>query len=464
MDYRHALGQTDDTIVAVATAVGQGALAVLRVSGPRSWEIVNACFCAAGRTPWLQRSPRTAVFGTFAAPDGSLLDEVLAIGFLAPASFTGEDSAELSFHGSPYIARTALSSLIAAGARLAEPGEFTRRAFLNGKMDLSQAEAVADLIASESAAGHAVAFRQLKGSVSRRMDELRTELIDTTALLELELDFSEEDVEFASRDRLMALLTDLQTEVAQLLETFVLGQALKEGVPTALLGAPNAGKSTLLNALLREERALVSAVPGTTRDTVEERFTAGGILFRLVDTAGIRETDETVERLGIERSQEAARRAAVQVLVVDAAVWNADPQPTLDLWAQLEDWNPQSHRVLVFNKADQEQPISPPEGALVLSAATGAGVSELEAALAQWVTQNPAYGADTVVSHARHAAALRAAADSLSQAENALRTGLSGELVAIDLRDALRHIGSITGQVVADDLLSSIFSRFCIGK
>jgi tRNA modification GTPase len=331
-------------------------------------------------------------------------------------------------------------------------------------MDLSQAEAVADLIASESAAGHAVAFRQLKGSVSRRMDELRTELIDTTALLELELDFSEEDVEFASRDRLMALLADLQTEVAQLLETFVLGQALKEGVPTALLGAPNAGKSTLLNALLREDRALVSAVPGTTRDTVEERFTAGGILFRLVDTAGIRETNETVERLGIERSQEAARRAAVQVLVVDAAVWNADPQPTLDLWAQLEEWNPQSHQVLVFNKADQEQPISPPENALTLSAATGAGVPKLETALAHWVTLNPAYGADTVVSHARHAAALRAAADSLSQAESALRTGLSGELVAIDLRDALRHIGSITGQVVADDLLSSIFSRFCIGK
>jgi tRNA modification GTPase len=296
------------------------------------------------------------------------------------------------------------------------------------------------------------------------MDELRTELIDTTALLELELDFSEEDVEFASRDRLMALLADLQTEVAQLLETFVLGQALKEGVPTALLGAPNAGKSTLLNALLREDRALVSAVPGTTRDTVEERFTAGGILFRLVDTAGIRETNETVERLGIERSQEAARRAAVQVLVVDAAVWNADPQPTLDLWAQLEEWNPQSHQVLVFNKADQEQPISPPENALTLSAATGAGVPKLETALAHWVTLNPAYGADTVVSHARHAAALRAAADSLSQAESALRTGLSGELVAIDLRDALRHIGSITGQVVADDLLSSIFSRFCIGK
>ena len=193
--------------------------------------------------------------------------------------------------------------------------------------------------------------------------------------LELELDFSEEDVEFASRDRLMALLTDLQTEVAQLLETFVLGQALKEGVPTALLGAPNAGKSTLLNALLREERALVSAVPGTTRDTVEERFTAGGILFRLVDTAGIRETDETVERLGIERSQEAARRAAVQVLVVDAVVWNADPLPTQNLWAQLEAWNPQGHRVLVFNKADQEQPISTPEGALVLSAATGAGAN-----------------------------------------------------------------------------------------
>jgi tRNA modification GTPase len=197
---------------------------------------------------------------------------------------------------------------------------------------------------------------------------------------------------------------------------------------------------------------------------VEERFTAGGILFRLVDTAGIRETNETVERLGIERSQEAARRAAVQVLVVDAAVWNADPQPTLDLWAQLEEWNPQSHQVLVFNKADQEQPISPPENALTLSAATGAGVPKLETALAHWVTLNPAYGADTVVSHARHAAALRAAADSLSQAESALRTGLSGELVAIDLRDALRHIGSITGQVVADDLLSSIFSRFCFGK
>ena len=464
MDFRHSLGDPSDTVVAVGTAVGQGALAVIRVSGPRAWECVGAFFQPANRLPWVEQCPRTAHFGAFLDAHGALLDEVVAVGYRGPASYSGDDVVELSFHGSPYIVRTALSQLIHQGCRLAEPGEFTRRAFLNGKLDLSQAEAVADIIASESAAGHALAFRQLKGSVSRRMDNLRTELIDTTALLELELDFSEEDVEFASRERLLELLNRLQEEIGQLVGTFGLGQALKEGVPTALLGEPNAGKSTLLNALLREDRALVSAIPGTTRDTVEERFSAGGVLFRLVDTAGIRETDETIERLGIDRSMDAAKKAALLVLVVDATRWNEDPAPTQALWVQLAEWNPDGHRLLVFNKSDLAAPNQVPTHALVLSAARSKGLEALEQALADWVKQHPAFGADTVVSHARHAAALRAAADSLHQAESALRAGLSGELVAVDLRDSLRHLGSITGQVVADDLLSSIFSRFCIGK
>ena len=289
-------GVISTTIAAIATARGIGALTVIRLSGPNAMDVAQKCF--ATRSEW---SPRRALLGSFQDRLGRPLDEALATWFQGPASFTGEDVVEFGLHGSPYIAAEALDALLAAGAVLAAPGEFTQRAFAHGKLDLAQAEAVGDLIAAESRAGHELALKQLKGNVSKRMAELRQQLMDFAALIELELDFVEEDVEFARREDLIALLDSVSNECTRMRSTFRQGQAMREGIPLVLVGAPNTGKSTLLNRLLRDERALVSDVPGTTRDSVEERFRLGDLMFRLIDTAGIRETDEVVERMGIER-------------------------------------------------------------------------------------------------------------------------------------------------------------------
>lgn len=453
-----------ETIVAIATPNGIGALGIVRLSGPDAWPVAEACFRARKQGQNSRLSIRKSVFGDFLAEDGTLLDEVLMVRFQGPHSFTGEDSVEISFHGSVYILQTALHALCQKGARLATPGEFTLRSFLNGKMDLTQAEAVADVIASENAAGHRLAFRQLKGAVSDRMRSLRQELIDTTALLELELDFAEEDVEFAHRSQFYDLLDRSLFSLQQLIGTFHYGNALKNGIPIALVGAPNAGKSTLLNALLQEDRALVSEVAGTTRDTIEEQFQAGGFSFRLVDTAGLRETVDAVEKMGIDRTLRSAEKAEIVLFLVDSTAWNANPSTARKLADSLALRAPQAHHFWVYTQCDKAMPQHPVEGALVLSAKTGEGLAALSNALIAFMENNPAAQSDIILTNQRHVEAFQHTVDALIQAKAGLKAGISGELVAVDLRDALRHLGSVTGQVVADDLLGSIFSRFCIGK
>jgi tRNA modification GTPase len=421
------------TIVALSTPVGSGAIGVLRLSGPEALAIVKHF------TPSLPNwKPRYAHFARFEV-DGTPLDEVVAIWYKGPLSYTGEDVVELSFHGSPYVLETALEALCQQGATLAQPGEFTQRAFFHGKLDLSQAEAVGDLIAAESRSAHRLAFRQMKGSISRHLQGLRQQLIDFAALIELELDFVEEDVEFAQRAALQKLLSDLTSEIKRMLKTFQLGHAIKEGIPLVLAGAPNAGKSTLLNRLLQEDRAIVTDIPGTTRDTLEERFRLGAHLFRLMDTAGLHDS-------------------------MDPQLTN--PTEAQQLNAEIQKNAPESTCLTVLTKADQ-WPKNLETGSFHATLTTGEGHSleALEGALHRVIEEQGWNGqADVLIANVRHASALEAAEDALTRAANGLHEGISGELVAYDLREALHHLGSITGEIVADDLLSSVFSRFCIGK
>ena len=446
----------DRTIVALATASGLGALNVLRISGPEALRIATERFKSG--TDW---TPRQSILGKFLDSEGRMLDEGLATFFKGPWSFTGEDVVEFGLHGSPFIAAQAVEALIASGAELAAPGEFTQRAFANGKLDLAQAEAVGDLIAAESGAGHELALKQLKGSVSKRLSELRRELTDFAALIELELDFVEEDVEFANRGQLLALLESAMRQSSEMLSTFRQGQAMRDGIPLVIIGPPNAGKSTLLNRLLRENRALVSDVPGTTRDSVEERFRLGDYLFRLIDTAGIREASDAVERMGIERSWAKLREAHLVLLLMDPM--NGDAKDAAELLKVVERENPEASVLLVLSKRDLWT-----RDYLDFPAHLGLGLDvkdldKLESAIIGLIEANQVQG-EVMIANIRHANALRASLEALTRARTSLEAGTSGELVAYDLRDALRHLGSITGEITADDLLSSIFSKFCIGK
>jgi tRNA modification GTPase len=446
------------TIVALSTPVGSGAIGVLRLSGPEALAIVKHF------TPSLPNwKPRYAHFARFEV-DGTPLDEIVAIWYKGPLSYTGEDVVELSFHGSPYVLETALEALCQQGATLAQPGEFTQRAFFHGKLDLSQAEAVGDLIAAESRSAHRLAFRQMKGSISRHLQGLRQQLIDFAALIELELDFVEEDVEFAQRAALQKLLSDLTSEIKRMLKTFQLGHAIKEGIPLVLAGAPNAGKSTLLNRLLQEDRAIVTDIPGTTRDTLEERFRLGAHLFRLMDTAGLHDSMDPVEKLGIQRSWARMAEAHIILHLVDPQLTN--PTEAQQLNAEIQKNAPESTCLTVLTKADQ-WPKNLETGSFHATLTTGEGHSleALEGALHRVIEEQGWNGqADVLIANVRHASALEAAEDALTRAANGLHEGISGELVAYDLRGALHHLGSITGEIVADDLLSSVFSRFCIGK
>ncbi len=446
-----------DTIAAISSPPGIGAIALLRLTGPKA-------FATAERlAPTLPLEPlfRHAYYAPLIDMDGQVDEGIITL-FKGPNSFTGEDVVEIAVHGSTYIQQRLLLAMAEAGARLAEPGEFTKRAFLNGRLDLAQAEAVADLIASQSAAQHRLALQQLRGGFGKHIEDLRQKLIDFSALIELELDFSEEDVEFAQRIELLALLDRLVDMCTELIDSFRFGNAIKQGVPVAIVGAPNSGKSTLLNALLNEDRAIVSEIPGTTRDTIEETINIGGILFRFIDTAGLRRTSDPIEKLGIDRSYKKAGEAQIVVLLADATIMSEGALLTeADMLRQRIGADPMV--IPVMNKADL--PGSRRSGRILsISARTGDGLEELRSLFTDHVNRMRSGPGDLVVTNTRHVDALMKARSALLDAKRSIGAGVSGELLAIDLRRAQHHLGEITGRITSEDLLGSIFGRFCIGK
>jgi len=453
-----------EPIAALATAPGIGAIAVIRVSGKGAIQVTNQIFRGKDLT---QQPSHTAHFGTLRAADGAIIDEVLVTVFRAPRSFTKEDVAEISCHGSEFIIRQILTRLTQEGVRLARPGEFTQRAFLNGQFDLVQAEAVADLIASDSEASHRAALTQLRGGFSKQLKALRQQLIDFVALVELELDFGEEDVEFAKRDQLRSLMQDIRRVLRPLIDSFATGNAIKNGVPTVIVGKPNAGKSTLLNTLLNEEKAIVSDIPGTTRDVIEDELFIDGIRFRLIDTAGLRQTTDTIEAIGVERTQQKMRDAALVVYLFDGV--NITPDELRDAVQEVRESG--KPYLLVGNKADatsdaKRQTLNEVAAEpVVWISARDARIDELTAALSARVrTDASVQTGSAVVTNARHLEHLTGTDDALAHAIGGLDAGVSADWLAMDLRQALRHLGELTGEITTDDLLDSIFSRFCIGK
>ncbi|RYY19748.1 MAG: tRNA uridine-5-carboxymethylaminomethyl(34) synthesis GTPase MnmE [Cytophagaceae bacterium] len=461
-----------DTIVALSTPPGVGALAVVRLSGPAAIAITQALF---SKKNLAAQPGHTLHYGTLRDPaSGQVLDEVVASLYRAPRSYTREDVVEISGHGSDFIVRQVLAALLRQGARLAEAGEFTKRAFLNGALDLAQAEAVADLIAADSALSHQVALNQLRGGFSDELRGLRAQLIKFAALLELELDFGEEDVEFADRTGLARLLAEVSGVVRGLLRSFELGNVIKNGITTVIAGRPNAGKSTLLNALLREERAIVSAIPGTTRDFIEDEVSIDGLRFRFVDTAGLRDNPaDEVEAIGVRRTRERIGQAALLLYLFDLT--DLAPTEVLADLAEFTAAHPKLPVLLVGNKQDAATPAqlaafhqlsTPNSQFLTISAGHRQGLENLQTALLAQVRGAglAGTGAATIVTNVRHARALEAAAEHLAAVQQGLATGRGTELLAADLRRALAALGEITGEISSDDLLTSIFTQFCIGK
>lgn len=490
----------NDTIAAPATAAG-GALCVVRVSGPRAIDICDTIF--RGRTTLAAAKTASAHYGSIADTTAGVIDEAIVTIFRAPHSYTGEDSVEISVHGSSYVVRALMQALARAGARPARAGEFTRRAFLAGRMDLAQAEAVADMIASSSRAAHAVAATQMRGAYSHELQELRRQLLDITSLLELELDFSEEDVEFADRTQLDTLLRRTRDKVAALARSFALGNALKEGVAVAIVGSPNVGKSTLLNRLAGEERAMVSDIAGTTRDTVEARINIDGVDYRFIDTAGVHQTDDKLELMGIDRTRQALEKARMVLWITTADEPGSNVGNKIRSNVGSNVGNPSGHNAhnapdteaalkavfaaatgieltseqilyLIINKIDL-QPHTESASAVTaegtedkytirLSAKTGEGIRTLVAALAHCVDATAAYRGEAIVTNQRHYHALCEALTALDAALDGLQHGLTSELLSEDIRAAINHLGEITGEITSDDILQNIFSKFCIGK
>jgi tRNA modification GTPase len=453
-----------DPITALATAPGVGAIAVIRVSGAGSIALTNQIFRGKDLT---QQPGHTAHYGTLHDAHDTIIDEVLVTVFRAPRSFTKEESVEISCHGSDYIVRQILARLVQVGARLARPGEFTLRAFLNGQFDLVQAEAVADLIAADSAASHQAALTQLRGGFSKQLKNLRQQLIDFVALVELELDFGEEDVEFAQRAQLRQLITDIRAVLRPLIESFSAGNAIKNGVATVIIGKPNAGKSTLLNALLNEEKAIVSEIPGTTRDVIEDELFIEGIRFRLIDTAGLRHTTDTIEAIGVARTHQQIEKAALVVYLFDVADMTTTEVQIIE--SDLE--KRQTPYLLVANKidkltdaeiADWQQTFG--SKLIPIQASVGQGLDNLKSRLVGFVRQGITGSDAGLVTNARHHQHLVGTDEALARALAGLAANITADWLAMDLREALRELGSITGEISSEDLLDSIFSRFCIGK
>ncbi len=432
------------TICAISTAYGAGGIAVIRVSGEQAVSIVDSLFV--GRVVLREAAANTIHFGRIQRGN-EVLDEVLCSVFRAPHSFTGEDTVEIACHGSLYIQQELLRWLIDAGCKAAEPGEFTRRAFLNGKMDLTQAEAVADLIAAQSKAEKDLALSQLRGSVSNELASLRERLLHFTSLIELELDFADhEELEFADRSELSQLADEIEKKLAALLASFRTGNAIRNGIPVAIIGAPNVGKSTLLNALLGEQRAIVSDIQGTTRDTIEDTLVIDGILFRLIDTAGIRETKDTIEQLGVERSVRAAQNAQIIVHVNDGTTINDE---RLAISGTI---------INVLNKSDLGV-----QGEGILISAKNGEIEPLKRELVR-IARASLQTSAVMLSNARHYDAITRAHDAIVRVQKGMAQGLSGELLSMDLQDCLSALGEVTGQITNAEVLSNIFSKFCIGK
>ena len=463
-----------DTICAIATPYGMGAIAVIRVSGYDALPIVSQLFMQNGKPFDMGKMVANKAYYGHIVDRDELLDEVLVTFFRAPHSFTGEDSAEISVHGSVFIQQKLLHILISRGCRMAEAGEFTRRAFVNRKFDLAQAEAIADLISSESEASHRVAINQLKGGFSKELQIMRSKLLEMTSLMELELDFSEEDVEFADRSQLKALLQETLAHVDKLKDSFRLGNAIKNGVPVAIVGQTNTGKSTLLNALLGEDRAIVSDIAGTTRDTIEETLNINGILYRFIDTAGLRNTDETIEKIGIERSYKKIQEATLVIGMLDAT---KNAENVLFAAKEILEKMDLEHQqlILCINKVDTlddqgeallgqvRQDLDNDNIMVVcLSAKHGFGLGDLYSTLK--LSQPLASPDATLVTNIRHYEALLHASESLKSVQQGLEINIPTDLISQDLRQALHYLGSITGEITTDEVLGSIFSRFCIGK
>ena len=472
--------QFQDTIIALATPAGSGAIGVIRLSGPDAIKTVNRFFQSKFHHKDLRKVPTHTIHLGYIKDGDTLLDEVLVSIFKNPHSYTGENVAEISVHGSTYIQQQIIQLFLKNGVRHAQAGEFTLRAFLNGKMDLAQAEAVADLIASNSETSHRLALQQMRGGFSSEIKKLRDELIHFASLMELELDFAEEDVEFADRQHFKNLVQRLKQTLKHLVDSFATGNVLKEGVPVAIVGEPNVGKSTLLNALLNEERAIVSDIAGTTRDVIEDELILDGIRFRFIDTAGIREAQDKIERIGIKKTYEKIEEAKVVIFLIDACALSktaschqASHQKVLqEFETELQNIArkyPHKKILIVVNKVDKidqkDYQIDSDKYQLIeISAKYKTGLEKLKDELVSLVNKGLLYQNEVIVSNARHYQALNDALQSILQVENGLLNNLSGDLLSIDIRAALHSLGEITGEITTDDLLDNIFRNFCIGK
>ena len=471
----------NDTICALATPQG-GAISVIRISGEKAIEYVSRIFTPRKGLPLSERRTHTVAFGDICTDGKEVLDEVLVTIMRAPHSYTGEDSVEISCHASSYITQQLLLALLDMGARQAAPGEFTMRAFMSGKMDLSSAEAVADLIASNSRASHRLAMNQLKGGFSNELGKLRDKLLKLTTLMELELDFSEEDVAFADRQELQTLCEEVESVMTRLADSFSVGNAVKNGVPVAIVGETNTGKSTLLNALLREDRAIVSDICGTTRDTIEGLMTIGGVSFRFIDTAGVRETQDVVEQMGIERTLEQLKKSSIAIWMIDPT---ADTEQIEELAKKLLPMCGGKKLAVLVNKCDiveqdalakvmeQAKQLVENYGAeaewsendlWTISARKGTNIDRLEEFLVRSAAIPDISAEDVVVTNARHYEALKRALDNIREVQTGLAGGLPGDLVSEPLRAAIRNLSEILGEMTTDEVLGNIFANFCIGK
>ncbi len=465
----------NDSIVALATPSGAGAIAIIRVSGQNAIEIGASVFKSIKNKDLKQQKTHTLHLGHI-IDDGKTLDEVLISIFRGPNSYTGENTIEISCHGSTYIQQQIIQLLLRKGCRMANAGEFTLRAFLNGKLDLSQAEAVADLISSDNEASHQIAMQQMRGGFSNEIAKLREELLNFASLIELELDFAEEDVEFADRSQFHELLNRIEFVLKRLIDSFAVGNVIKNGIPVAIVGEPNVGKSTLLNALLNEERAIVSDIAGTTRDTIEDELVIGGVGFRFIDTAGIRETKDVVESIGIQKTFEKIEQAQVVLFIIDSLQLIIDNENKVKIEIEkIRNQFPLKPIIVVINKVDtlnQEDRIKLEHQlsiinyqlSIEISAKQKTGINELKNTLLSFVNTGALRNNETIVTNTRHYDSLLKALDEIQKVKFGLESNLSSDLMALDIKEALYHFGLITGQVTNDELLGNIFANFCIGK